>query len=90
MTNESKIFGEAIRASRSATEAQKKAASKAAFDLRGTPFVFNGYLMLVARGVATTESNILAEAKKLAGASERHFAAQRERWAARSASEVAA
>jgi hypothetical protein len=74
MKAERKIISEAIRASTGATEAQKNAAEKAAFDLRGTPFVFNGYLMLAARGAPTTESNILAEAKKLAGANERHFA----------------
>lgn len=76
MTSERKIFSEAIQASTGATEDQKKAAKKAAFELRGTPFVFNGYLMLVARGAPTTESNILAEAKKLAGANERHFATE--------------
>jgi len=79
MTAERKIISEAIRASTGASEVQKKAAKKAAFDLRGTPFVFNGYLMLVARGAPTTESNILAEAKKLTRANERHFAGQGKR-----------
>jgi len=74
---ERKIFSEAIRASTRATDPQRAAARKAAFEHRGTPFVFNGYLMLVLRGAPTTESNILGEAKKLGAANERHFSKSR-------------
>lgn len=77
MTQAMKVINEAIRASNRATPDQKLLASKVAFGLRDTPFVFNGYLMLVARGAPTTESNVLAEAKKLAAANEGHFAKAR-------------
>lgn len=77
MTPELKILNEALGASRSASDADKRAALKASMDLRGEPFVFNGYLLLVARGVARTESNIRSEAKKIAQANEAHFADQR-------------
>jgi hypothetical protein len=74
MTSDLKIINEAIGSSTAASEADKKAARKASFDLRGEPFVFNAHLSLVARGVARTEANIKAEAKKIAGANERHYA----------------
>jgi hypothetical protein len=77
MTSDWKILGDALRASTSASQTDKQAASKAARDLPGEPFVFNAYLSLVARGVARTEANVKAEAKKLARANERHFAAQK-------------
>lgn len=76
MTSDLQILNATVGASTSATEAQKNAARKVAFDLRGEPFVFNAYLCLVARGAPTTESNVKAEAKKIARANERHFASR--------------
>lgn len=67
-------LNDAVRASVSATKAEKKAASKMAFEQRGTPFVYNAYLILVAVGAPLTEAKVTAEAKKLATANERHFA----------------
>jgi len=79
MTSDLRIINEAIGASRGASKADKQAALKASLGLRGESFVFNAYLSLVARGVATTESNVKAEAKKIAKANESHYAAQRKR-----------
>ena len=81
MTPELRFLNEVVAASTRATRADKQAASKMAFELRGEPFVYNAYLCLVARGVATTESNVKAEAKKIARADERHCAALSRRYA---------
>lgn len=68
-----------LRAASRAKDAEKARARNAAASL-GRPFVYNGFLNLLQRGVAPTEANILAEAQRLERVNEDFFnaIAQRE------------
>lgn len=79
MNADRRILQAAVGASVGASDEEKKAARQAALALRDHPFAFNGYLLLASRGARPTESNIVAEAKKLATANDRHYAEQRQR-----------
>jgi hypothetical protein len=64
------------------TKARARKAQTALRDDREHPdrcFVYNGFLNLVHRGVAPTETNIFEESRKIAAANEAHFAAQTNR-----------
>jgi hypothetical protein len=84
-----RFLNSSAAASGRASEVDKGRARKAQAVLRPDKdhpercYVYNGTLNLIARGVAPTDKNILEEAKKIAKATEVHFAAQAERRAAR-------
>jgi hypothetical protein len=78
------IVQQTLTASRTTEFEDKARARKAAATLgdqtdEDKAFVYNGFLNLIARGVAPTEANILAESRKLATANRLHFEALNER-----------